>query len=57
LLILFFIFFDIQIFIGRDLIEAHVDHDQRIGPKDTSYAQTLALGWVIVGEACLRTIT
>ena len=44
---------DIQILIGRDLIEAHVVHDQRIGPKNTPYAQKLALGWVIVGEACL----
>jgi len=44
---------DIQILIGRDLIEAHIVHDQRIGPKNTPYAQKLALGWVIVGEACL----
>ncbi|XP_052791490.1 uncharacterized protein LOC128225631 [Mya arenaria] len=44
---------DIQILIGRDLIEAHVVHDQRKGPKDTPYAQKLALGWVIVCEACL----
>jgi len=44
---------DIQILNGRDLIEAHAVHDQKIGPKNTPYAQKLALGWVIVGEACL----
>ena len=44
---------NIQILIGRDVIEAHVAHDHRIGPKNTPYAQKLALGWVIVGESYL----
>lgn len=26
--------------------------DQRLGPRNTPYAQRLRLGWVIVGEAC-----
>ena len=27
--------------------------DQRIGPKNTLFAQRLHLGWVVIGEACL----
>ncbi|MES9882784.1 MAG: hypothetical protein ABW185_18100 [Sedimenticola sp.] len=39
--------------IGRDLPEAHHVLDQRIGLRNTPYAQRLNLGWVIVGETCL----
>lgn len=44
---------DMLILIGRDLPEIHHVMDQRIGPKNTPYAQCLPLGWVIIGEACL----
>ncbi|XP_033726768.1 uncharacterized protein LOC117316337 [Pecten maximus] len=43
----------ITLLIGRDLVEAHHVHDQRIGPKGAPYAQKLSLGWVIIGETCL----
>ncbi len=45
---------EISILIGRDLIEAHHVLDQRIGPNRSPYAQKLSLGWVIIGETCLR---
>ena len=44
---------DILLLIGRDLIEAHHVHDQRIGPRGSPYAQRLSLGWAIIGETCL----
>ncbi|XP_052762425.1 uncharacterized protein LOC128205058 [Mya arenaria] len=45
---------EIQILIGRDLIEAHHVHEQKISStRNMPYAQKLALGWVIVGETCL----
>ena len=44
---------DILLLIGRDLIEAHHVHDQKIGPRGSPYAQRLSLGWVIIGETCL----
>ncbi|XP_050419153.2 uncharacterized protein LOC126832434 [Patella vulgata] len=47
---------NIQLLIGRDLIEAHHVLDQRIGPRNSPYAQQLPLGWVIIGEACLGNI-
>ena len=43
----------IQLPIGRDLMPAHYVLDQKIGKPHEPYAQKLALGWVIVGEACL----
>lgn len=42
---------DILLLIDRDFPEAHHILDQRIGPKNTPYAQRLHLAWVIVGEA------
>ena len=39
--------------IGRDVTDAHYVKEQIIGKRGTPYAQKLALGWVIVGEACL----
>ena len=45
---------EIQLLIGRDLIEAHHVFDQRIGPEHTPFAQRLSLGWVIIGETCLN---
>ena len=44
---------NILLLIGRDLIEAHHVHGQRIGPRHSPYAQKLSLGWVIIGETCL----
>lgn len=44
---------NILLLIGRDLIEAHHVHDQRIGPRNSPYAQKLSLGWVVIGETCL----
>ena len=41
---------DIQLLIGRDVIEAHHVFDQLTKPKQTPFAQRLGLGWVIVGE-------
>ena len=43
---------DIELLIGRDLIEAHYVRDQRTG-ETSPYAQKLNLGWVIIGESCL----
>ena len=43
----------ILLLVVRDLPEAHHVHDQRIGHRNSPYAQRLSLGWVIVGEACL----
>ena len=45
---------EIQLLIGRDLIEAHHVFDQRTGPEHTPFAQRLSLGWVIIGETCLN---
>ena len=42
-----------MLLIGRDAVEAHHVHDQRIGPNRTPYAQRLKMGWVIIGETCL----
>jgi hypothetical protein len=44
---------NILLLIGRDLIQAHHIHDQRIGPKNSPFAQKLSLGWVVIGDACL----
>ncbi|XP_061180594.1 uncharacterized protein LOC133189205 [Saccostrea echinata] len=43
----------ILLLIGRDLIQAHHIHDQRVGPKDSPFAQKLSLGWVVIGDVCL----
>ena len=47
---------EILLLIGRDLIDVHHVHDQRIGRRNTPYAQKLGLGWVIIGETCLDNI-
>lgn len=44
---------DIELLIGRDLIDAHHVLDHRIGVNGLPYAQKLPLGWVIIGETCL----
>ena len=44
------------ILIGRDVIEAHHILEQRIGPRDAPFAQKLSLGWVVIGDVCLRGI-
>lgn len=43
---------DTLLLIGRNLLEAHHVLDQRLGPRNTPYAQRLHLGSGIVGEAC-----
>ncbi|XP_022111523.1 uncharacterized protein LOC110990734, partial [Acanthaster planci] len=40
--------------IGRDVLEAHHVLEQRIGPLGAPFAQKMKLGWVIIGEVCLR---
>lgn len=44
---------EVEILIGRDLIDAHVVQDQREGTPGMPYAQKLPLGWVIIGPVCL----
>ena len=44
----------IVLLLDRDLLKAHHVLDQRIGADSAPYAQTLPLGWTIVGESCLR---
>jgi len=44
---------EILLLIGRDVADAHHVQEQIIGLGGTPYAQKLAMGWVIVGEACL----
>lgn len=44
---------EISLLVGRDLPEVHHVKSQAIGPKQTPFAQELALGWVIIGEVCL----
>ena len=46
---------EILLLIGRDVIEAHYVHDQRIG-ETSPYAQRLSLGWVVIGESCLNKV-
>lgn len=47
---------DIELLIGRDVIDAHVAIDQRVGASGTPFAQLLPLGWVIVGNVCLGNV-
>ncbi|XP_060078686.1 uncharacterized protein LOC132558170 [Ylistrum balloti] len=42
----------IAILIGRDMVDAHRVLDQRVGPRNTPFAQKLGLGWVLIGESC-----
>ncbi|XP_069122241.1 uncharacterized protein [Argopecten irradians] len=42
----------ISILIGRDMIDAHRVLDQRLGPKNTPFAQKLGLGWILIGQPC-----
>lgn len=44
---------DIELLIGRDLIDAHHVLAHRIGDNGLPYAQKLPLGWVIIGETSL----
>jgi hypothetical protein len=44
---------EILLLIGCDLGDAHHVLDQKIGPLQTTYAQRLGLGWVVVGGVCL----
>ncbi|XP_060070498.1 uncharacterized protein LOC132550447 [Ylistrum balloti] len=44
----------ICILIGRDMVDAHRVLEQRLGPKNTPFAQKLSLGWILIGEPCGR---
>ncbi|XP_056107180.1 uncharacterized protein LOC130085444 [Rhinichthys klamathensis goyatoka] len=44
----------ILLLLGRDILCVHKVRKQYNGPKNAPYAQQLDLGWVIVGEVCLR---
>ncbi|XP_078329283.1 uncharacterized protein LOC144624026 [Crassostrea virginica] len=46
----------IEILIGRDLIDAHIVQDQRKGTSGMPYAQKLPLGWVVIGMVCLSAL-
>lgn len=39
--------------IGRDLLEIHHVQSQRLGPKNSPFAQELKLGWVLIDDVCL----
>lgn len=47
---------EIEVLIGRDLIDAHVVQDQRKGSRGMPFAQSLTLGWVIIGPVCLDSL-
>lgn len=44
---------EIELLIGRDLISAHHVLEHRVAPRELPYAQSLPLGWVIIGNVCL----
>ncbi|KAK0143480.1 hypothetical protein N1851_018392 [Merluccius polli] len=44
----------ILLLLGRDILQVHKVRDQRNGPNNAPYAQKLDLGWVVVGDVCLR---
>lgn len=46
----------IGLLVGRDLPEAHHVHQQVTGPRGSPFAQRTGLGWVVVGEVCLRKV-
>nr|XP_022300904.1 uncharacterized protein LOC111109109 [Crassostrea virginica] len=46
----------IEILIGRDLIDAHIVQDQRKGTSGMPYAQKLPLGLVVIGMVCLSAL-
>lgn len=45
---------DILLLLGRDVIRVHKVREQVNGPHNAPFAQRLDLGWVLVGEVCLR---
>jgi len=44
----------IILLLGRDILRAHKVRRQINGPHNAPYAHKLDLGWVIVGDVCLR---
>ncbi|XP_076879123.1 uncharacterized protein LOC143527737 [Brachyhypopomus gauderio] len=44
----------ILLLLGRDILRVHKVREQINGPDDAPFAQRLDLGWVIVGDVCLR---
>ena len=44
----------IELLIGRDVLLAHHVLEQRLGGDSLPYAHKLHLGWVVVGESCMR---
>lgn len=47
---------EIELLIGRDLIDAHIVQDQRKGSCGMPFAQKFPLGWVIIGPVCLDSL-
>lgn len=44
----------VLLLIGRDLPEVHHVQDQRTSPRGSLFAHKTPLGWVLVGNVCLR---
>lgn len=44
---------EIELLIGRDLIDTHIVQGQRKGSRGMPFAQKLPLAWVIIGPVCL----
>lgn len=45
---------EVLILLGRDIIRVHKVRQQVSGPHNAPFAQRLDLGWVIIGNVCLR---
>jgi hypothetical protein len=43
----------IELLRGRDLVNAHIVSEHRIGKDGTPYAQRLPFGWITIGNVCL----
>lgn len=42
----------IALLIGRDMVDVNRVLEQRVGSRNTPFAQRLGLGWVLIGEPC-----
>ena len=45
---------DILLLLGRDILRVHKVRKQINGPHSAPFAQKLDLGWVVVGDVCLK---
>lgn len=45
---------NILLLLGRDILRVHKVRDQISGPDNAPFAQRLDLGWVVIGDVCLR---